>query len=136
MKYLLDTNVCIDLLRSHPVVVERASMVGPSDCAISSISSYELRTGALNSANPTKEMKRVELLVKTIRELVFDRETAATAAQVRVSTQKKGQPIGPYDILIAAQALQAGLILVTNNIREFKRVPGLEIEDWRKAVSG
>jgi len=107
--------------------------MNPSDCVISAITLYELRAGALKSAKPERELKRVNLLAGTIRVLVFDPDTASAAAQVRIATQRKGRPIGPYDILIAAQALQFDLVMVTNNVREFERVPGLNVEDWRSA---
>ena len=70
-------------------------------------------------------------MLRAIQELVFDRAAAIESAKVRVATQKKGKPIGPYDVLIAGHALAAGLVLVTNNTREFARVPNLTYEDWR-----
>jgi tRNA(fMet)-specific endonuclease VapC len=131
MKYLLDTNVCVDLLRSRPSVVERVSSVMPGDCAVSAVTAYELRSGALGSRQPARELRKIELMLRTIQELVFDRVASTESAKVRVATQKKGKPIGPYDVLIAGHALATGLILVTNNTREFARVPELQYEDWR-----
>ena len=133
MKYLLDTNVCVDLLRSRPSVVERVSSVMPGDCAVSTVTAHELRSGALGSRQPAKELRKIELMLRTIQELVFDRAAATESAKVRVATQKRGKPIGPYDVLIAGHALAAGLVLVTNNTREFARVPELQYEDWRNS---
>jgi tRNA(fMet)-specific endonuclease VapC len=131
MKYLLDTNVCVDLLRSRPSVVERVSSVMPGDCAVSAVTAYELRSGALGSRQPARELRKIELMLRTIQELVFDRAASTESAKVRVATQKKGKSIGPYDVLIAGHVLATGLILVTNNTREFARIPELQYEDWR-----
>ena len=131
MKYLFDTNVCVDLLRSRPSVVERVSSVMPGDCAVSAVTAYELRSGALGSRQPARELRKIELMLRTIQELVFDRAASTESAKVRVATQKKGKSIGPYDVLIAGHALATGLILVTNNTREFARAPELQYEDWR-----
>lgn len=131
MKYLFDTNVCVDLLRSRPSVVERVSSVMPGDCAVSAVTAYELRSGALGSRQPARELRKIELMLRTIQELVFDRAASTESAKVRVATQKKGKSIGPYDVLIAGHALATGLILVTNNTREFARIPELQYEDWR-----
>ena len=131
MKYLFDTNICVDLLRSRPSVVERVSSVMPGDCAVSAVTAYELRSGALGSRQPARELRKIELMLRTIQELVFDRAASTESAKVRVATQKKGKSIGPYDVLIAGHALATGLILVTNNTREFARIPELQYEDWR-----
>jgi tRNA(fMet)-specific endonuclease VapC len=121
----------VDLLRSRPSVVERVSSVMPGDCAVSAVTAYELRSGALGSRQPARELRKIELMLRTIPELVFDRAASTESAKVRVATQKKGKSIGPYDVLIAGHALATGLILVTNNTREFARIPELQYEDWR-----
>ena len=130
MRYLLDTNTCIGVMRSHPRVVARLSAVGPADCAVSTITSYELHTGVAKCAAPATEQAKVELLLKTVRELSFDPAAAREAGRIRALLESQGQMIGPYDVLLAAHAVSASLTLVTANSGEFQRVPGLNIENW------
>ena len=130
MRYLLDTNSCIAVMRHVPNVVNHFAATTPTDCAISSITSYELQTGVAKCANPVKEQAKVDLLLKTVQLLPFERSAARQAAQVRALLESQGQPIGPYDVLLAGHALAWSLILVTSNTNEFSRVPGLVLEDW------
>ena len=130
MQYLLDTNTCIAAMRQHPNVIRRMSAVAPGDCAVSTISSYELWTGVEKCANPAQERAKVQLLLNTLHELLFDAAAAAEAAQVRATLERQGQPIGPYDTLLAGHALACNLVLVTANTNEFSRVPALMIENW------
>ena len=125
MRYLLDTNTCIGATRHHPVVLRHLSGVAPSDCAISTISSYELYTGV------PQERAKVDLLHQTLCQLAFDLAAAEETAKVRAFLESQGQPIGPYDTLLAGQARGLSLILITANTREFSRVPGLAIENWQ-----
>jgi tRNA(fMet)-specific endonuclease VapC len=131
MRYLLDTNLCIAAMKSHPKVVQRMATVSPGDCAISVITGYELFTGVEKCANPAKERAKVEHLLKTVHELLFESGAARESARIRALLESQGQPIGPYDILLAGQALSRSLILVTANTKEFNRVPGLSVEDWQ-----
>lgn len=131
MPYLLDTNTCIDAMRHHPNVVDRMSAVLPGDCLISTITSYELYTGIAKCAFPDKEQAKVNLLLNTVTELPFGYNAARQAGTIRGHLESQGKMIGPYDILLAAQALAVGLILVTANTNEFQRVDGLVIENWR-----
>jgi tRNA(fMet)-specific endonuclease VapC len=131
MRYLLDTNTCIAVMRNHPAAVRRLEALSPGDCAISTIASYELYTGVEKCANPTKERAKVELLLKTVPLVPFDAAAALEAARVRALLETQGQPIGPYDVLLAGQALALTLILVSANTREFSRVPGLTVENWQ-----
>jgi tRNA(fMet)-specific endonuclease VapC len=133
MQYLLDTNACIDVMRNHPSVVNRMSAAAPSDCVISTITSYELYTGIAKCAAPDKEQAKVDLLLKTVTELPFDQAAARQAGRIRGLLESQGEMIGPYDILLAAQALATGLTLVTANTAEFQRVPGLKVENWQVA---
>jgi tRNA(fMet)-specific endonuclease VapC len=133
LQYLLDTDTCIDLLRGEREVVRRASRVAPDDCAVSTVTTYELMTGARKCRAPDAERGKVEAFLGTIRELPFDPSAAARAAQVRADLETAGVPIGPYDVLLAGQALAAGLTLVTSNAAEFGRVKGLRTADWRRA---
>lgn len=133
MQYLLDTNTCIDVMRNHPNVVKRMSASSPGDCVISTITSYELHTGIAKCADPAREQAKVDLLLQTVAELPFDRSAAREAGRIRGLLESQGQMIGPYDILLAAQALASGLTLVTANTAEFQRVPGLAVENWQIA---
>jgi len=110
--------------------VPRLNQVSPSDCAVSAVTVYELFCGVEKAQNPISERQKVELFLSVIAELPFDRAAAETAARIRVELEKKGTPIGPYDILIAGHALVNGLTVVTNNLGEFQRVGGLKVEAW------
>jgi len=131
MPFLLDTNTCIDLMRKQPDVVKRMFAVAPGDCFVSTVSTYELYTGIAKCAAPDRERAKVDLLLRTLNELAFDQTAAREAGKARGALESQGEMIGPYDLLIAAQALSSGLTLVTSNTKEFLRVPGLIAEDWR-----
>lgn len=133
MRFLLDTNTCIAAMKHHPLVMARLAALAPGDCAISTISTYELHTGVEKCANPAKELAKVALFLATIPELDFDVKAAREAARLRALLEAKGQMIGPYDVLLAGQALVAGLVLVTANTGEFSRVPALSLENWQVA---
>lgn len=94
--------------------MSRLNQVSPSDCAVSAVTVYELFCGVEKAQNPISERQKVELFLSVIAELPFDRAAAETAARIRVELEKKGTPIGPYDILIAGHALVKGLTVVTN----------------------
>jgi tRNA(fMet)-specific endonuclease VapC len=128
---MLDTNTCIAVMRNHPTAVQRMAAVPPGDCAISTITAYELYTGVEKCSKPAKERAKVDLLLRTVHQLAFDSGAAQEAARIRALLESQGQPIGPYDVLLAGQALGGSLILVTANTREFSRVPGLTWEDWQ-----
>jgi len=130
-RYLLDTNTCIAVLRNHPKVLKRMAAAAPDDCAISSITSYELYTGVEKCAKPAKERAKVELLLKTVAEVPFEDNAAKEAARIRALLESQGQSIGPYDLLLAGQALAYALVLVTANTNEFHRVPNLILENWQ-----
>ena len=132
MNYLLDTDTCIHVLRGHPSVLERIESIAPEDMAISSITRYELLYGVKRCARErqTAELRKVETFIRHIHLLPFGAETAQFAAEVRRDSEEKGVGINPMDTLIAATALEADLILVTGNLREFGRVAGLRCESW------
>ncbi|MCD4748375.1 MAG: type II toxin-antitoxin system VapC family toxin [Thermoanaerobaculales bacterium] len=131
MKYLLDTNICIYALKNRPPeVLERLKIVGPQTVAISVITSLELRHGAEKSRNPDKVHAKLDLFLSPIRVIPFDETAALTGARIRAALDRRGLPIGDFDSLIAAQALSLGMVLVSNNLREFSRVPGLQYENW------
>ncbi len=130
MTHLLDTDTCIGVLRQRPGMVQRLSQLVPTDCAVSMITVYELFCGVEKAQNPASERQKIERFVSAIIELPFERAAAETAARIRMNLELQGQIIGPYDLLIAGQALASGLTLVTNNVQEFQRVTGLRLESW------
>jgi len=117
-------------MRGHPAAVKHLAVVAPGDCAISTITAYELYTGVEKCAKPLQERGKVELLLTTVWEMAFDPDAAREAARVRALLEAQGQMIGPYDIILAGQALARSLVVVTANTKEFKRVPGLILENW------
>jgi tRNA(fMet)-specific endonuclease VapC len=130
MTHLLDTDTCIGVLRQRPGMVERLSQLSPTDCAVSMITVYELFCGVEKARDAAAERRKVERFVSTIVELTFDRAAAESAARIRADLQRQGQLIGPYDLLIAGQAVANNVILVTHNIHEFQRINGLKLESW------
>ncbi len=131
MKYLLDTNICIYIANKRPESVHaRFERVMPDDVAISVVTLAELAFGAENSARPELNRRRIEVIRSSLIVLDLNPDVTATYARVRVNLEHKGTLVSPHDLLIAAQALHHKLILVTNNEREFKRIPGLKIENW------
>ena len=128
---LLDTNVCIALLRKRtPRVAERMAAVGADGLCISSITAGELFVGALKSGRPQANVADVRSFVSSIKTLSFDTEAARLYGFIRSTLERTGEVIGPLDMLIAGHAASINATLVTNNVREFTRVPGLRIEDW------
>jgi len=135
MKYLLDSNVCVDYLtRRFPQVGRRIQNLIPEDLCLSSIVVAELRYGADKSAKVRRNHELLNVLTGEIPYRDFDIAAAALYGKLRASLEKKGKPIGPNDMLIAAHALSLGLVLVTDNVSEFARVEGLKLENWRDAV--
>jgi tRNA(fMet)-specific endonuclease VapC len=130
-RYLLDTNTCIAIMRNHPKAIGRMAAVPPGECAVSTIAAYELYTGVEKSTQPAIERAKVDLLLRTVHQMAFEPAAAKEAARIRALLESQGQLIGPYDVLLAGQALADSLILVTSNTREFSRVPGLNLEDWQ-----
>lgn len=128
---LLDTNVCVDVLKGHPAVLTRLEAVSPADCAISSVTVFELATGIWRCARPEQERKKLNRLFADITVLPLDVKAAEESARIRHQLESTGRKIGPYDLLIAGQALSADLLLVSNNTKEFGRIEELRLEDWR-----
>lgn len=132
----LDTNAVIAALRREPArLLEKLVRVLPEgELALSSIALFELRYGIANSARPRENRERLEVFLQApIEVLAFDSEDAEAAGELRAELKRAGTPIGPYDLLIAAQARRRGALLVTANRAEFARVPGLAVEDWAAA---
>lgn len=128
MRFLLDTNAVIALIKAHPGFRERLHQYQPQQFAISSIVAHELFFGAYKSQNIAANLVRIEGLRFEV--LDFDREDARCAGEIRARLAKSGTPIGPLDVLIAGQALARSLTLITNNRREFDRIEDLKVEDW------
>jgi tRNA(fMet)-specific endonuclease VapC len=129
MRYLLDTNVVVAMLRdpaSRPALRARQEQV--SDVAISTIVAHELFYGAFKSRRAAHNVALVDALQFPVIE--FDREDARQAGAIRAFLAVRGVMIGPYDVLIAGQAVARNMILVTHNTAEFRRAPGLRMEDW------
>ena len=132
MPYLLDTNVCVDYLTGrYPSVVERIRRSSPDDLRMSTLVVAELRYGADHSAHPKRNHARLDVLVGEIDCLDFDLDAAAAYGRLRAALEASGHPIGPNDMLIGAHALSQGLVLVTDNVKKFRRIRGLKIENWR-----
>ncbi|MHA3736102.1 type II toxin-antitoxin system tRNA(fMet)-specific endonuclease VapC [Pseudomonas sp. Eth.TT006] len=130
IKYMLDTNICIFTIKNKPQIVRGAFNRHSGQLCISAITLMELIYGAEKSASPEKNLAVVEGFVARLEVLPFDNDAAAQTGMIRSELAKAGTPIGPYDQMIAGHARSLGLIVVTNNVREFERVSGLRIEDW------
>ena len=133
MKFLLDTNVCIALMRRNANVRARMERLQPGDCAVSSVTAFELFHGLERCSQPERERVKIAELLEVVTVLPFDDASAKSAAKVRHGLEKIGCVIGPFDVLIAGHALAEELVLVTNNTGEFSRVDGVKLEDWEIA---
>ncbi len=133
MRYLLDTCVISDFIKGETSTQVRLKQTPPIEIAVSAITVMELRYGlALNPQRAPTVAPAIASLLSSITLLPFSTTEAEQAAQIRAVLRSQGQPIGAYDVLIAATALQHNLIMVTANQREFERVPGLQTENWRQ----
>ena len=130
LRYMLDTNICIYTIKNNPLSVREQFNRHQHHLCISSIVLSELLYGAEKSAHPEKSLAVVEGLAARLEVLPFDDAAAAHAADIRAELAKQGTPIGHYDVLIAGHARSRGLVLVSNNVREFERVSGLRLENW------
>jgi len=136
MRYLLDTNICIFIINHRPPLVRaRFERVPVGEIGISSVTLSELHYGAAKSGRPATNMKALRKFLLPLDVLGYDEHAAERYGQLRASLEKVGTPIGPMDLMIAAHALSARLTVVTNNRREFDRVPGLVTEDWSESES-
>ena len=129
--YLLDTNVWIALLKNQPGVVEGVRRVGVEALYLCSPVWSELWFGACNSERVAENQQRIRELAAHIPSLPFDDRAAEHCGELRAFLTRQGRPIGPYDLQISAIARSASLCLVTRNVSEFSRVPGLAVENWQ-----
>jgi tRNA(fMet)-specific endonuclease VapC len=130
MKYVLDTNTLIYFFKGLGRVARNLLSKSPGEIAIPAIVLYELGVGVGKSQSPQKRIMQLQEFVSLIHIIPFGYAEAKCAAGIRVKLEKKGVPVGPYDILIAASALANKWTLITHNREEFARIEGLKIEDW------
>lgn len=130
MKYLVDTDICIYVINERPrKVLERFVRTEVGAIAVSSVTVGELAYGVGKSGSK-RNREALEAFLLPLEVVPFDFAAALAYGEVRANLESKGRPIGPLDTMIAAHAMTLGLTLVTNNLREFKRVPGLVVENW------
>lgn len=131
MIYLLDTNACIQHLKSpNSLITRKLATLFPTDIAVCSVTKAELFYGAMRSSNPTEALRGQQEFLGLFVSLPFDDQAGLIQGRIRAQLAAAGTPIGPYDLQIAAIALAHSLMLVTHNVREFSRVQGLTLEDW------
>ena len=128
--YILDTNTLIYFFKGVGNVADNLLAVSPKDIGIPAVVLYELEYGIARSTSPRKRTKQLEELCALVEVLTFGAEEAKASAAIRAALEKKGTRIGPCDVMIAGTALSKQGVLVTNNTKEFGRVPRLKITDW------
>jgi tRNA(fMet)-specific endonuclease VapC len=133
MEYLLDTNICIYIIKKKPAeVFDKFKNLTIGDVGISSITLAELQYGIEKSSNPVKNKEALEKFLTPIEVIDFGYDATVEYGKIRSELERKGVPIGPLDMLIAAHAMSLDVTLVTNNVREFERIPELKIDNWTK----
>jgi tRNA(fMet)-specific endonuclease VapC len=131
MKLMLDTNICIYIIKQQPAtVLKRFLEYQIGDIGISSITLSELRYGVAKSTHQEKNAKALDEFITPLEVVSFDEEAAHVYGEIRATLEKAGTPIGAMDMLIAAHAVSLGIPLVTNNTREFVRITSLKVIDW------
>jgi len=130
--FILDTDTCIYVLKHDENVLQQLLSTPREDVLVSVITEAELRTGAAKSTTPVKTLHLVENFLRPLTVIDFTSDDAMAYAGVRAKLERAGTPIGPLDTLIASQAIGRKLTLVTNNEREFRRVTGLAIANWKR----
>jgi len=131
MRYMLDTNICIYVIKHKPeTVFQKLQNINPEDVCISSVTYAELVHGVEKSAAVEKNRLALSMLLANMEILDFDVDAADCYGKIRAALEKKGTPIGPLDMMIAAHAQSLGYTVVTNNVKEFSRVSALQIENW------
>ncbi|MEO6078440.1 MAG: type II toxin-antitoxin system VapC family toxin [Steroidobacteraceae bacterium] len=131
MRFSLDSNAVIALIKGKQGVIDRLRQHGIDAIGLSSIVVHEIYHGARGSDRVAESIARLDELPFTV--MAFDRDDALAAAEIRQQLQRAGTPVGHFDLLIAAQTLARDLTLVTRNAREFQRIPGLRLADWETA---
>jgi len=133
MKYLIDTNICIYIINKRPAaVIKKFKQFELGEIGISTITVSELQYGVAKSTYRKKNEIRLEEFLAPLEILTYDQTAARVYGDIRFQLEKRGRPIGPLDLLIAAHAISQNLVLITNNDKEFKRIKKLKIENWTK----
>ncbi len=131
MRFMLDTNICIYLIKQRPQpLLDRFGSYPVGDIGISVITLAELQYGVSKSSQPRRNQEALEQFIAPLEVADFGRQATVAYGKVRAALEKRGRPIGAMDLLIAAHALSLGVRLVTNNEKEFRHVPGLRVENW------
>lgn len=130
LRYMLDTNLCVPVLRDRPASLRRRFNENSESLCISTAVLAELLHGAVKSARPQENRRAAEDFAARLEVLPFDETAADHAADIRADLERKGAAIGAYDLLVAGHARSKGLAIVTGNLGEFGRVEGLRCEDW------
>jgi tRNA(fMet)-specific endonuclease VapC len=130
LRYLLDTSICVRVLRDRPASARGRFNAEAGGLCISTVVMMELLRGAAKSARPTHNRQEVERFAARLDVLPFDADAADHAADIRADVERRGETIGPYDVMIAGHARSRGLTVITGNLGEFRRVSGLRCEDW------
>jgi tRNA(fMet)-specific endonuclease VapC len=131
MRFMLDTNICIYIVKKNPPqVAERVRLLKPFEIGISSVTLAELEYGVAKSSRPEKNREALSGFLAPLEIAPFDDFAASHYGEIRADLEKTGLRIGAMDLLIASHAISLDVVLVTNNLREFQRVPGLKVENW------
>jgi tRNA(fMet)-specific endonuclease VapC len=131
MKYILDTNICIYLIKQKPEsLLKKVLSLTPGELAISSVTVAELYYGVHKSQHVERNLQALNNFLLPLEILPFDDAAASFYGQIRAYLEKQGTPIGSLDLMIASHTVSLGITLVTNNIKEFIRVPNLSVENW------
>lgn len=134
LKYMLDTNIVIYVIKRRPLEVLDTFNRHAGQLCISSITLAELLHGAEKSAQPEHNLQQVDNFISRLEVLTYDHKAAAHYGDIRATLERKGTPIGINDLHIAGHARSNGLILVTHNLREFERIEGLRTENWTASI--
>lgn len=131
MDYLLDTNICIYIIKKKPEKVFRKFRSIPfGSVGISSITLAELQYGVMKSSNPVKNQEALERFITPLQIFEYGFDQTIVYGKIRAELERNGTPIGPLDTLIASHALSLNFTLITNNMKEFRRIPDLQLENW------
>lgn len=130
LKYMLDTNIVIHVMKNRPVSARASFIRHQGQLSISSVTLMELVYGAENSSQPERNLEDIREFTARLTVLPYENAAATHTGQIRAELRRLGTPIGPYDQMIAGHARSQGLIVVINNLKEFERVPGLRTENW------
>ena len=135
MRFLLDTNICIYMIKNNPPEIhEHFQSITPGDVYISSVTVAELQYGVEKSVAKGQNASALEAFLLPLEIASFDLDSAVVYGKIRAALERQGTPVGGMDMLIAAQAIAHGFTLVTHNLKEFQRIPNLKCETWVRAV--